>query len=144
MTRASERSVLGREIAWFAVVGLIGFAVDATLFLVLNGAYGWSIAGARTLSASCSIVTTWSLNRRLTFSHRKSPGRAGELFRYTLVQLFGLLVNIGVFALTLWLIPPLRDVPIVALGFGAAAAFVFNFLSARVLAFRGSEALHSS
>jgi putative flippase GtrA len=64
-----------------------------------------------------------------------------ELFRYTLVQLFGLFVNIGVFALALWLIPSLRDVPIVALGLGAGAAFVFNFLSARALAFRGSEAL---
>jgi putative flippase GtrA len=144
MTHASERSGLGREIAWFSAIGVIGFAVDATLFLVLNGAYAWSIAGARTFSASCSIVTTWSLNRRITFTHRKSSGRAGELLRYTLVQLFGLLVNISVFALTLWLIPPLRAAPILALGLGAAAAFVFNFVSARRLAFRGSEARHGS
>jgi putative flippase GtrA len=137
MAKADNRSRLGREIAWFTVVGTIGFAIDAMLFLLSNSVYGWSIAGARTLSASCSIVTTWSLNRRFTFSHRKSPGRTAELFRYSLVQLFGLLVNIGVFALTLWLIPPLRDVPVIALGSGAAAALVFNFLTARALAFRG-------
>jgi putative flippase GtrA len=128
---------IGREFSWFTAVGGVGFAVDAALFLVLNGVFAWPVALARTVSASCSIATTWALNRRFTFAARQSSAWRGELARYTAVQTAGLVVNLGVFALCLWLVPPLREIPIVALACGAAAALLFNFLSARTLAFRG-------
>jgi len=131
---------LGREFTWFVAVGAIGFIVDAGLFLLLHGTYGWAIAAARTVSASCSIGTTWALNRRFTFAARRSYAWSAELGRYTLVQTAGLVVNFGIFALALWLVAPLRSMPIVALGLGAAAALAFNFLSARTLAFRGRGA----
>jgi putative flippase GtrA len=129
---------LGRELAWFTVVGAVGFLVDAAVFLLLSASYGWAIAAARALSASLSIVTTWALNRKITFAHGASAARGLELLRYTLVQGGGLLVNLGVFAIVLWLVPALRPVPIVALAIGAAGALLFNFVSARTLVFRGS------
>jgi putative flippase GtrA len=45
-----------------------------------------------------------------------------------------------VFVLALWLVPALRETPVVALASGAATALIFNFVSARTLAFRGSRA----
>lgn len=140
MTHPADPAQLGREFVWFTAVGAIGFAIDAALFLLLNGGCGWPIAGARSTSASCAIATTWALNRRLTFTQRKSPSRSAELLRYALVQTAGLVVNFGVFGLALWLAPPLRSIPIVALALGAAAALAFNFVSARTLAFRGPAA----
>jgi putative flippase GtrA len=137
MAHPDDSAQLGREFAWFTAVGAIGFAIDAALFLLLNGGFDWPIVGARLISASCAIATTWALNRRLTFAQRRSPGRGAELLRYALVQTAGLVVNFGVFGLALWLAPPLRSLPIAALALGAAAALAFNFVSARALAFRG-------
>jgi putative flippase GtrA len=124
-----------REFSRFSAAGAVGFAVDATLFFLLNGWYYWSIAAARMVSASSAIVTTWALNRRFTFAARRSRGLTAELARYTLVQTAGLLVNLGAFALAIWLVPSLRAAPIIALGLGAAAALLFNFAAARTLAF---------
>ena len=76
------------------------------------------------------------LNRHLTFTARRSRLWGAELARYAVGQGAGLLVNLGSFMLVLWLIPRLRSAPIVALGIGAGAALLFNFLSARTLAFR--------
>jgi putative flippase GtrA len=131
-------NALARQFASFTVVGIVGLAVDAGLFVLLTGAYLWSVALARTLSASCAITTTWALNRTLTFSEFRSPRRGVEFVRYALVQIGGLVVNIGVFALCLWLLPLLRPTPIVALFLGAAAGFAFNFTAMRTLVFRAS------
>jgi len=132
---------LGREFASFSVVGAGGFAIDASLFLLINSALGWPIVTARAISASVSIFATWALNRRITFAHRRSRRRGAELVRYALVQGAGLIVNFGVFASLIAVSPSFRAVPIVALALGAAAALIFNFLSARSLAF-GWRQLH--
>jgi putative flippase GtrA len=127
---------LHREFISFAGVGVVGFFVDGAIFLLLSGGYGWSIGAARTLSATGSIVTTWALNRRLTFAARRSRLWSTELALYALGQAAGLVVNIGSFIVTLWLAPALRSAPIFALALGAAAALLFNFITARTLAFR--------
>jgi putative flippase GtrA len=137
MSQDGGKGRLRHEFVLFATVGALGFGIDAALFLLLNGHYTWSIPAARLVSATCSIATTWALNRQLTFADRKSPQRGAELAQYTLVQAGGLAVNFGVFATSLLLFPPLRSVPIVALALGAAVALVFNFASARTLVFRG-------
>lgn len=126
---------VGREFAWFAAVGVVGFVVDAALFLLLNSGYAWSIGAARAASASCSIATTWALNRRITFATRRSRAWPLELARYAVSQGAGLAVNLGTFALVLGLVPSLRLLPIAPLAVGAAAALLFNFLTARTLVF---------
>ncbi|HEX7114784.1 MAG TPA: GtrA family protein [Steroidobacter sp.] len=126
-----------RQFIRFAGVGALGFAIDAGIFLLLTAALAdWSIQSARATSIVCSITATWALNRRVTFAQRKSRHRAREYLRYLLVQLAGLVVNIGVFASALWIVPALRRIPVLALLAGAAAALGFNFLAARSLAFR--------
>lgn len=136
MNRPVTHAGVGREFLWFTGIGVLGFAVDASLFLLLNGACGWSIGAARTVSASCSIATTWALNRTLTFVARRSRFWSAELLRYALGQLAGLAVNIGTFTAALSLAPSLRSAPVLALALGAGTALLFNFLTARTLAFR--------
>ncbi len=125
-----------REILCFAAAGLVGFAVDASVFLLLHSTYGWSIPAVRGVSASFAILVTWALNRRVTFTARRSQRWGAELARYTLGQVAGLFVNLGGFTLALIVVPDLRSMPIVALGLGAGAALLFNFVTARTLAFR--------
>lgn len=136
MADKSGAAALARQFVWFTLVGLLGLAVDAGLFLWLTESHLWSVTLARTGSASCSIATTWVLNRTLTFAEHRSARRGVEFARYALVQVGGLVVNIGVFAACLWLMPALRQTPIVALFFGCAAGFAFNFTAIRTLVFR--------
>ena len=138
MDDARNAGAILRQFVAFAFVGALGFAVDATIFVALSD-LDWTVAGARSVSASCAIAVTWALNRHTTFAARKSPRPSAELLRYAIGQGCGLAVNLGVFALALWSIPLLRRVPVVALALGAGAALVFNFVSARTLAFRGAE-----
>lgn len=128
-----------RQFLSFALVGGVGFAIDAGLFLFAHDYAGWSIAWSRTFSAAVALTATWILNRILTFSSRKSRDRAGEYVRYLVTQGLGLMVNLGVFAGSLLLFPPLRRVPIVALALGAAVALCVNFVTARTFAFRAES-----
>lgn len=130
---------LARQFTSFMGVGALGFLVDALLFMLLTQVCcSWPIHWARAVSATCSISTTWALNRRLTFADRKSPDKAGEYLRYVVAQIVGVSVNLGVFSLCLLAVPQLRRYPVIALAIGAAAALVFNFVMARTMAFRGA------
>lgn len=124
----------------FTVVGLVGLAVDAGLFALLTRTFLWSIAPARTVSVCCMVIITWVLNRTVTFAQHRSPRRGAEFVRYAAVQTGGLVVNIGVFALCLWLSLALRQAPLLPLVIGAAAGFAFNFAVVRALVFRGGVA----
>jgi putative flippase GtrA len=131
---------LVRQLISFTLVGLAGLAVDAGGFVFLTRAFLWSVPLARTASVCCMVLTTWILNRSVTFAEHRSPRRGAEFVRYAAVQASGLVVNIGLFALGLWLVPALRPTPVVALVFGAAAGFAFNFAVTRMLVFRGGAA----
>lgn len=131
---------LVRQFVSFTLAGLAGLAVDAGLFVLLTHTFLWSIAPARTVSVCCMVLITWILNRAVTFAQQRSPRRGAEFVRYAAVQAGGLVVNIGVFALCLWLVPALRQTPVVPLVFGAAAGFAFNFVVMRTLVFRGGAA----
>src|SRR5512143_706755 len=106
---------LARQFVSFTLVGLTGLAVDAGAFVLLTSAFLWSIAFARAVSVGGSVFTTWILNRAVTFAQHRSPRRGAEFARYAAVQASGLVVNLGVFSLCLWLSPALRQVPVVPL-----------------------------
>lgn len=127
---------LGRQFASFVLVGSVGFLVDAGLFLALHDAASWSIGASRAVSISLAVAATWILNRRHTFGDRRSANPLGELVRYAFVQAGGLSINLGLFAVSLWAVPPLRNVPLVPLILGSTAALLFNFAAARAFAFR--------
>lgn len=131
------RESAATQFARFAGVGAIGFVVDAAIFIALTSGYtGWHPYAARAVSATCSITTTWALNRRITFREQKSPDARSEYVRYVLAQVFGLMLNLGVFAAGLAAVPFLRRMPLLALILGASVALAVNFLSAKYVAFR--------
>jgi putative flippase GtrA len=129
-----------RQFVSFTLVGLIGLAVDAGVFTLLTREFLWSIASARATSVCGMVFVTWVLNRVVTFAEHRSPRRGAEFVGYAAVQASGLVVNLGVFALCLWLAPALRQTPLVPLVLGAAAGFAFNFVVMRTLVFRARPA----
>lgn len=125
---------LVRQLAWFGVVGCIGFSVDAAGYLLLAGPLGLAPLLARLLAFVPATIATWALNRGLAFS-RAGPARWGagaQYLRYLAVQGAGMAVNYGVFYLTHGAWPAL-----LALALGSVAAMAFNFAGSRWLVFAG-------
>lgn len=120
----------------FALVGTIGFLVDA---LVLATGYHWLGLGAllaRAISFTVAVLVTWQLNRRFTFAASNNDRSSGELLRYLGTNLAGLTVNAVVYALIVTLLPWAEERPIIALipasllaafiNYRASADYVFN------------------
>jgi putative flippase GtrA len=128
---------LARQFASFAGVGAVGLAVDAVLFALLTGGYAaWHPYAARAVSATCSITTTWALNRRATFANERSEDAAAEYVRYLVAQLVGFALNVGTFAAAIAWLPLFERHPMLALVLGAAVGLTVNFLTAKHIAFR--------
>jgi putative flippase GtrA len=79
------------QIVRFAVVGVVGFIVDGGgTFLLVRA--GFSPFVARVPALAAAILTTWVLNRTLTF-RAKHPRSVSELARYVSVALSSALLN---------------------------------------------------
>jgi putative flippase GtrA len=111
----------------FALVGAVGFAIEAILLTALTQLAGWAPWQARIPSFLSAVLATWALNRRHTFAGRGLARRSVEAFSYVLIQVCGAAINLAVFGLCLMSWPDLHRVPVVALAIGAVAGFIFNF-----------------
>ena len=124
----------GREFLAFAIVGAAGFVVDVAVLYLAAPVLGWY--GARVLSFLAAATATWALNRRYTFSGRRSDASVlREYLGYLVTMLGGAVVNYGAYVLVLhWASGPWAPAAGVALG--SCAGLAVNFLSARYLVFR--------
>lgn len=116
----------------FVLVGGIGFIIEAiTLTLIAQYSSLGPIWG-RAVSFPLAVLSTWWLNRKLTFRSQNPPGAEGV--RYFAVQILGALTNTGIFIVTVKAIPSLWNIPVVPLAFGSLGGLVVNFiLSAKVV-----------
>jgi putative flippase GtrA len=122
----------------FAIVGTLGFVVDAGLLAVLFHGFGLGHYVSRAVSFPAAITTTWLLNRSWTFSHRKRRSRKREYSIYFVVQSIGAGLNFLVYVLCVGTSPTLRAYPTLALAIGSLTAMVFNFVASRRFAFPGA------
>jgi putative flippase GtrA len=125
-----------RRQAWrFAVIGGVGFVVDAAVLTWLVSLQGWGLYSARAVSFTLAVTVTWYLNRRITFAGRATPHRGREYGRYLSTQTIGALINLGVYVIVIEALPMLATRPVIPLALGSATALLFNFLAARQLVF---------
>jgi putative flippase GtrA len=119
-----------RQFALFALVGVAGFIVDASVLLLLAHAVGLDVYVARLLSWLTAATATWWLNRTLTFGDR-----GASLLRQWLMFLAansgGGLINIGVSSALI----AARLAPVAAVACGALAGLLWNFLASRRFVF---------
>lgn len=116
-----------RRLPGFALVGAIGFLVDAGILTLLMTGYDFGPYAARAVSFTAAVTTTWYLNRRWVFDRRAVPMSRREYFSYVTVQVIGALINLLVFVATLELVASLRGFPVIPLAIGAGVALLFNF-----------------
>lgn len=114
-----------RRFLHFSLAGVAGFAVDAGV-LAAGLALGLPAWLARVPSFVAAVVTTWSINRRLTFTVTAPPSLA-EFGAYLAAMSLGMAANLSIFAAGLaWGLPPL-----VALLLASTGNMAANYLGAR-------------
>ncbi len=121
----------------FAIVGTLGFAVDAgVLALALHSGLAGFHAG-RCLSFLAAASFTWALNRRFTFADGAAPrgGRGAQWARYVVAMSAGAAVNYAVYALVLHMLGYTALIAPLAVAAGSIAGLGVNFTAARHLVF---------
>ncbi len=123
----------------FAVVGAIGFLIDAAILTLLMNGFGFGPYGARAVSFATAVTATWYLNRRWVFSQNATRINGREYTSYMVVQFAGATINLMVFILIIELLPKFANIPIIPLAVGAIAALTFNFIASSKFVFTATE-----
>ncbi len=126
-----------RRFMRFALVGGIGFVIDAGVLTALVNGLGYGHYVSRAGSFSLAVTATWLINRRWVFQAGAPTGR--EYSGYFVVQLIGAVINLGIYVLVIELVPSLAALPVIPLACGAAVALLANFLLARRFVFRAAS-----
>jgi putative flippase GtrA len=128
---------LSREVTLFAVGGVFGLLIDASVVQLLVAMAGWNPYLARVLSFLLAATFTWWWNRRYTFATRRSDRAAhAEWLHWVGLMSLGALINYGIYALLLFHFVVLHRWPAVAAAAGSAVAAVVNFSTARGMLFK--------
>ena len=133
-------SRLRREVALFAVGGVLGFIVDAGIAQGLVRLADWSVYTARIVSFLSAATVTWWWNRNHTFAQRDSGrSQSAEWARWMGLMAVGAVINNGIYVLVFQAFPALHAWPAVAVAAGSVGGSVANFLFARTLLFRAAK-----
>lgn len=84
-----------RQVAAFASVSVATTVLDFALFNVLIGFDALSPVAANTISYGAGIVTSYALNKRVTFLGGGRDNRGHEVGLFVLLNLVGLGINNG-------------------------------------------------
>ncbi len=123
--------MISRRFLSFAVVGAVGFLVDAGILSLLVHGHDWGSYSARLMSFSAAVTVTWLLNRTVTFQSDAERDKGREYRRYFMVQGAGSLLNLLVYSLCIALFPLAATYPVMALAGGSIVAMMFNYLGVR-------------
>lgn len=119
----------------FLVVGSAGFIADAGVMWVLVQMTGISPLICRAVSFPMAFALTWVLNRKWTFTHGRARTVGRQFPLYLAVQLTGLAINYGLFAMLFMSGSFWRSYPVLALAAGSATALGVTFALSKFVAF---------
>lgn len=125
---------LQKQISRFAVVGGLGFLVDIGVTMLLI-AFGLDAFIARIAAIMLAVLTTWRLNRAITFGASESS-QAREGMRYFAVAFCVAIVNYAIYAGLLMTISGMS--PAIAIIIAVGCATVLSFCGYRLYAFKSA------
>lgn len=123
-----------KQLLVFSFVGMIGFAVDATLTYLFASFLQLLPIYAKLLAFPFAVTVTWFFNRRLTFSSENN-NLCSEWARFLRVSLVGGLLN----NLSFYLVIRhsfFENHLVLAVAVGAIIGMVSNFIGSRFYVFR--------
>lgn len=126
-----------QQFLMFAVVGTLGFFVDAAMLLFAHHVLGANLYTGRLLSFLAAATFTWQLNRKVTFRGSGTSDTAlKQWLKFLSTNAVGGLVNLGVYAVLIARMPFAREHPVFAVACGSIAGLFFNFVATRIVVFR--------
>jgi putative flippase GtrA len=127
-------SVSAIRVVKFALIGGIGFLIEASIITSVVAAGLSTAVYARALSFPSAVFVTWLLNRRITFSSR-SPVVL-EFGRYFMTQALGALANLGIYWWLLSTYAEFERNPILALAIAAIVGLLVNYTLSALWVFK--------
>jgi putative flippase GtrA len=124
---------VAKQAGAFALVGVLGYLVNAGLVELLVG--DWGAVWAQVVAFPVAVTVTWWLNRRYTFAS-DNPKRTREWLRYVAANSLGWLINNGAYLWMVWHMPLAAQHPSLAVAVGSLLGMVFNFSGSRWLVFK--------
>lgn len=120
----------------FALVGTLGFIVDAGVMQLLVSFAQLGPIEARAVSIPTAVFATWLLNRGFTFRKTADDPALPSLIRYAAVSAGGAAVNFLVYTALVLASSTLAARPMIPLAIASIVALVFNYLGSKHFAFR--------
>jgi putative flippase GtrA len=120
----------------FGTVGTSGFLIDTAIVYALAGRLG--LYGAGMVSYLVAATWAWALNRGWTFRGRGRGLAHHQWARYLLMNLLGLVLNRGTYAVLVTWVPLCATQPVFAVAGGAVAGMMVNFTLSRQIVFPSS------
>jgi putative flippase GtrA len=130
--------LIARRLVSFTIVGAVGFAVDALVLAAAIHVLGLPPTWARIPSFLCALTATYFGNRFFTFAQGKRPA-AARFLHYVAASGFSNVLNLGIYALALALLPPLAIAPFAALVLATAVSMGASFCLYSTFVFGGSS-----
>jgi len=118
----------------FGTVGTVGFLVDTASVYALRHSLG--LYGAGMAAYVVAATVTWLFNRVWTFRGLGSGPVHHQWARFLVVNLGGLVLNRGTYALLVTFVPLCAEQPVFATAAGAVAGMFVNFSLNRTVVFR--------
>jgi putative flippase GtrA len=141
-TRMARRPKEFERFLKFAVVGIIGMAVDFTVLNVLHKAAGLPVLVANIFSFSVAVLSNFTWNRLWTFPESRQRPLLGQLGQFALVNVVGLAINEVVLFGVLQAIKGFIGDPWnynLAKAFAIGVVLFWNFFVNRLWTYRGIE-----
>jgi putative flippase GtrA len=125
-----------RRFLSFALVGVLGFLVDASV-LYLGLTLGLGLRLGRVISYLVAVTTTWLLNRIYTFKAPSGRKLWAEWAQFSVSQLGGAAANLGVYYILIRESPLVVRFPVLGVAAGSLSGLAINYAVARVFVFGG-------
>ncbi|KOA72544.1 GtrA family protein [Pantoea sp. CFSAN033090] len=122
----------------FVFVGVIGFVVDSSLLYILKNEFGLYIS--RGISFFFAVITTWGLNKLITFKNMHSGLPVWhEFLHYLKLMLIGGCVNYCAYAAAISLSVIIQGYPVIAVALGSLAGLFVNYLTSKYFLFKNAK-----
>ena len=130
--------IIIRELFLFGLVGFAGFLVDSGVLYLLKASLGLYLG--RVLSFICAVISTWLLNRYITFRQRRSGMSLNrELQNYFMMMVGGGVINYCVYAALIYYSNTVAEQPIWGVAIGSLAGMLVNYSLARIFVFKNAN-----
>ena len=133
MVKKFLNSKLGQQIMKFGVVGLLCFAIEYVLLIVIKEELGWNVILANTIAFTVSAVVNYILSIVFVFDTDKKANKGKQFAVFFLLAVGGLIINNIVLKLGTMVLDPFWSRSyIIVKPFATGVVMVYNFITRKL------------